>query len=336
MSNVYKSKRKKDYPCLRCKVHVKKNEMAVKCALCDLWVHKECEGMEDETFKVLDIQNEEQGQCFWSCQSCRSYALKFDKRIRDVEKRVREIEEKTLPKMETDISSNKEEIVVLKETTAKLVKESRENPSSTREEVAGSVFEELRERETRRCNLVIHNLIEPSTDITDKMERIMKDKEHLQELFDVVNAEINVFESTRFANRLGLIDETNSTPRPLLVGLDSEEKCKKVLDRSSMLSEKDEPWSNINIVRDLTKLQRKEENKLRDEVAKKNSELTDEDAENWVWKVVGRRGERRIVKAKLDDASQQGGNPQSRSRGQRQRRGQRRGQIRGRGRAPQL
>ena len=61
---VYKSNRKKNYPCLRCNEHVKSNENAVKCALCDLWVHQSCEHMSNETFKVLDTQNEEIGQCF--------------------------------------------------------------------------------------------------------------------------------------------------------------------------------------------------------------------------------------------------------------------------------
>ena len=292
--------------------------------------------MEDETFKVLDIQNEEQGQCFWSCQSCRSYALKFDKRIRDVEKRVRELEEKTLPAMKTDIKTNKEDIVVLKATTAKIVKENKENASSSREMVTTSVFEEMRERETRRCNLVIHNLKEPGADIIDKKERILMDKENVQELFDLVNAEVNVTDSARFAKRLGPINE-DSSPRPLLVGFDSEVSCKTVLDKSSILSEKEEPWSDINIVRDLTKLQRKDENKLREEATKKNSELSPEDAENWVWKVVGRRGERRIVKAKVEEENQLDGDQGMRGRGRgRGGRGRARGgRTRARGGTPQ-
>ena len=53
--------RKKDYPCISCKVHVKKNDKAVKCSLCDLWIHQACEGMSNETFNVLDTQNCDQG-----------------------------------------------------------------------------------------------------------------------------------------------------------------------------------------------------------------------------------------------------------------------------------
>lgn len=135
--------------------------------------------------------------------------------------------------METDITSNEEDIVVLKEITTKLLKES---PSSTCEEVAGSVFG-IREHETRPCNLVIQYLIEPGAEITDKMERIMNKKENLQELLDVISAEVNVFVSARFVRRLGPIDENNSSHCPFLVGFDSENNCKDVLGKSSFLSE---------------------------------------------------------------------------------------------------
>ena len=109
MATSYKSKRKRDYPCLRCGEHVKIIECAIKCALCDLWVHKTCENMNDETFNVLDLQNSETGQCFWSCKSCRSYALKFDKRMKAVEKRVQLLEEK-VPTLEADVTAAKNDI----------------------------------------------------------------------------------------------------------------------------------------------------------------------------------------------------------------------------------
>ena len=87
--SAYKSKRKKEFPCLRCNEHVK----VIKCLMCELWVHKECEKMDDTTFSVLDMQHEETGQCFWSCRSCKTYALKFDRRMRALEKRVDDLEQ---------------------------------------------------------------------------------------------------------------------------------------------------------------------------------------------------------------------------------------------------
>ena len=119
MSGSYKSKRKKDYPCIRCNEHVKKTDKAVKCAMCDLWVHKSCENMADETFNVLDMQNEETGQCFWSCKSCKSYAIKFDKRMRDIESRVKRLEDERIPEIEGDMANVQHDITELKELTKK-------------------------------------------------------------------------------------------------------------------------------------------------------------------------------------------------------------------------
>ena len=44
--------------------------------------------------------------------------------------------------------------------------------------------------------------------------------------------------------------------------------------------EKDDPWSSINIIRDLTKAQLKEEKEMRTEVEKRNSEITEEEKGN--------------------------------------------------------
>ena len=52
------------------------------------------------------------------------------------------------------------------------------------------------------------------------------------------------------------------------------------------------------MISDLTKRQREEEGKMRQEADRLNGERSEEDAKNWLWKVVGRRGERRLVKMK--------------------------------------
>jgi hypothetical protein len=109
---------------------------------------------------------------------------------------------------------------------------------------------------------------------------------------------VKIDEGVRFAKRLGASDESSSSPRPLLVGFKAVTDCTAMLDKSPALSELDESWSVINIVRDLTKGQRKEEKDLRDEATKNNSELSEEDSLNWIWKVVGRRGERKLVRVK--------------------------------------
>ena len=299
-------KRKQDYPCIRCDIHVKVNEHAVKCALCDLWVHKKCENMSDDVFKVLDMQNDETGQCFWSCKSCRSYAMKFDKRMRAMETRIQNLETK-LPNVETDLAAVKNDITDLKKKQKEKPAEGSTNP----EKVTASVLEEMKERQARRCNLVIHNLDEPSDSIREKKERIEADKHKVQELCNEIGLEFSVFEEARFVKRLG--EKDDSSIRPMLIGFKSERTCNDILDKSKELAHKEQPWSDVHIIRDLTKCQRKEEKQLRDDCTKKNDERSEEDALNWEWKVVGRRGERKLIKATVEKEELQGGKREKRS-----------------------
>jgi uncharacterized coiled-coil protein SlyX len=265
----YQSSRKKNFPCLRCNIHVKKTERAVQCALCDLWVHKDCEGMSDETFSVLDTQNEEEGRCFWTCKSCHSYALKFDKRMRNVETRVAKIENETIPEISEKMSGMRTELDDLKGVTKNLQESSKKDDSSIHATITSAVLEEMKERETRRCNLIVHNIAEPGADVVQSKDRVEKDIEKLQELLGQIEVEVNVNETFRFAKRLGARDEGDDTPRPLLIGFKERRYCDSILDKSHKLSDKEEPWSSVNIIRDLTKAQRKEEKEMRGEVERR-------------------------------------------------------------------
>ena len=129
----------------------------------------------------------------------------------------------------------------------------------------------------------------------------------MQELLGQIEVQINVNESCRFVKRLGPRNEDSEVPRPLLIGLKENQYCDSVLDKSHKLADKEEPWSNVNIIRDLTKTQRKEEKEMRVDVEKKNNELNEDEKGNWEWKVVGRRGERKVMKVevKVDETTQE-------------------------------
>ena len=135
----------------------------------------------------------------------------------------------------------------------------------------------MREREIHCCNLVIHNFGEPDEDVTDNKDRIMKDRSMVQNLSGVIGVDIE-------CKVIWPVDEDASSPQHLFVGFKTSDACRTVLDKSSALSVKDEPWSNINIVRNFTKSQRKVE-----DVEKKNAELSEEELGNWLYKVIWHR-----------------------------------------------
>ena len=63
-------------------------------------------------------------------------------------------------------------------------------------------------------------------------------------------------------------------------------------------------WKQISVVQDLTKIQREEERALKDEVNLLAAKLSDADAKNWEYKVVGKRGAKRVVKVPIKQVAQ--------------------------------
>ena len=104
-----------------------------------------------------------------------------------------------------------------------------------------------------------------------------------------------------------------------------ESTCNLILDKAPGLSAMEGPWSNIHIVKDLTKSQRKDEDQFRTTVQRRNTERSEVEKLNFEWKVVGRRGERRIVKVSLREELLDEQGLRGHNRGNRGRRGNYRG-----------
>ena len=97
-------------------------------------------------------------------------------------------------------------------------------------------------------------------------------------------------ENIKFCRRVG---EKGPESRPMIVGLYNHR------DRSTLLGQdtRGTELSEISFAPDLTKEQRKEDADLRKEVEDKNNTLSEEDrSKNLAWRLVGPRGERRLVK----------------------------------------
>lgn len=285
--------RKIDYPCLRCKEHVTKNSESIQCSLCELWVHKKCEKMSDETFKVLCGAVKEGLGMYWACTACTSYSAKFNKSIQELGRRVTKVEEQMKERV-IEIDNVKKEIDVVKtqvDSMNRRVDEGRENQNS-------SVFREIRERENRKTNIVFHNIPEPKG--KSKEDRIKEDDTQVEELCKVIGAPIIMKGTAKFTARLGKFSKDGC--RPLLVGYKDKETKEKILDNARNLSKQEEgsQWKSVSIVPDLTQIQRKEEDDLRKEANEKNAKMSDEEKKNFLWKVVGRRGERRIVRTSVN------------------------------------
>ena len=159
------------------------------------------------------------------------------------------------------------------------------------------VWEELKERERRETNIIIHNV--PESFLLDNKERESRDLKGLQKLFNLIDANLEVSETVKFTRREG--EKQTDQPRPLKVVLRRKEDREITLANAHKLNScQQEEWRRVTVVSDLTRKQRNEEVDMRKLAASKNLELAREDIDKGeAWKVVGKRGAKRIQLVKL-------------------------------------
>ena len=116
------------------------------------------------------------------------------------------------------------------------------------------------------------------------------DRDECEHIFHVMGARVRRHQ-IRFCRRVG---ERGQDPRPMVIGLYTEESKRNILERSRYL--RNTRYEAVSVVPDLTQSQRKGEQQLRTEAERRNQELTTEDKEkNLKWIVVGSRGEKRLI-----------------------------------------
>ena len=290
------NERKKEYPCLRCKKHVKKDIEAIQCGVCELWLHVHCPGADDpevskDLYKALVTQKTLTGNAYWVCGSCTKFAAKLDARVTALSKALDDVEKR--------VGTHDTEIEALKKDVAKLQQDAKDTnnkakPDVVREKVTDAVFKELRERDAKRHNVVVHGLPEALRAVTDGKARREADIVKLQDMFAVLGVELDASRKVRTVTRLGT---KGDDARPLLVSFRDSDDQVAVLDNASKLNRAaDAVWKGVRILQDLTKIQRQEDKLLRQECDELAAKLSDEEAKNWRFRVVGRRGARRVAK----------------------------------------
>ena len=149
------------------------------------------------------------------------------------------------------------------------------------------VFDEMREREIRRSNVVMYRVKEHGGERATGGERLEWDRQQCVKIclalkLDLTNDDI------KFCRRLG---EKGAEARPLVVGLYSEGDKNKILRRARNL--KKTTFREATVCQDLTKRQRNEEQDLWKEAEKRNKSLSEEDvSKNLKWPWWGREEKR--------------------------------------------
>ncbi len=227
------------------------------------------------------MQMKEMGTAFWACGSCLRFATK------DMDRRLGEVSAKT-ETVSKQVETNTAEIGAVKGDVKKMECKLEE----MEKRLEDHMYKEMREREIRRLNLVIHCVEEPSQWTREGRERMEAEKKECEKIFKAANAK-TTGEDIRFCRRIG---EKGDEPCPLLIGLKSEEEKRHLLEKAKDLQKT--IYKDVTIGPDMTLKQRQEEKKMREEVERKNrEEITKEDeAKNLECILAGPRGEKRIIK----------------------------------------
>ena len=281
---------KPKHPCLRCRRAVTKDHKSVQCQTCQFWVHTECQDISDELFRILADPESFGGVC-WNCDSCLASSARLERTVIALETRVNAAETVSNQAI-SEIKRVDSDIALLRKELDEVRNRTSEAPDLRLDEYVTK--EELREREARKTNIIMHRVAEAQEEFRTAEEKRRVDTEECRKIFRVLDMEKEGEEDINFCRRIG---ERGEEPRPLVVVLRTEEAKRKLLGRARNL--RDSIYQDVGIVPDLTVAQRNEEYQLAEEAERRNEEeLTQEDiSKNLKWLVVGQRGAKKLIKA---------------------------------------
>ena len=281
----------KRFPCLVCEEDITAKSGAVECSFCEKWVHPKCGNISKAHLEILRSSK----TTYWTCDPCDAVAGKIKKEIRHLQStqdQMRKEMNTQISELQTEQAAQKTRMDVFDRQLEVMKKEKNNNEA---------VYKELRERDSRRENLVIHQIPEAGMAVKGK-DRREYDAKRAMDLFEFIGCSIRR-EDIKFIYRPGELKESDR-PRPVIVSLIDEGMKKKILANTRKLA--NSRFDRISIIPDLTPQQRKEEEDQRKEVSRLNLELDEEEALNWEWVLVGPRGRRRAIKRKKFDQNSRG------------------------------
>lgn len=278
----------KVYPCLGCKVNIKKTEVSVPCEVCEEYTHPDCSKISQDLLKYLIDETDEGSGTTWTCAHCRKVGKVLNNKVKVLSKELQDMR-KVITNVQEEQGEIKKDVEIVKNTCDQRKKKCEESKDQIRKEI----FSELRERDEKKFNIIVHGLPEAPGTVINGNERKEHDVAEVKKVAKCIDINLDQVGDIKFVKRIGVRDPENENYRPILLGLKDEELKNKMMRARKKLIESD--FEDVYIVPDMTKQQRKEEDDMSNEATKRNYELDSETSLNSEWRVVGSRGEKRLV-----------------------------------------
>ena len=177
----------------------------------------------------------------WKCAHCRKIAKVLDNKVYELRKEVVELK-KELIEVKKEQKEVKESVKTI-ETKCDSNAKNYDNLAST---VKGTIFSEIRDRVERKCNVIIHGIIEAR----DTLPGSEKKESDIQCVIDITSEILpdKRFPFTRydikFIKRLGI--KKNNECRPIQLGLHNEDVKGHILQNTWKLNNSDR-YDNVYI-----------------------------------------------------------------------------------------
>ena len=258
--------------------------------------------MSEQFRECCDAMNRINGGSAFLCVICRKLATKLNGSITDVNKKVDalearvqtlELQNKILNEKVEKTESKTEQV---KEQVGGIEKEIDAGMQKAKEEVKEEMSAEMKNREERKMNIVIYGIDE--SDKEEAEERKKEDEKKVAEIATEIGVATKGKVEVKW--RLGKKVEGENKPRPMIVQLEDAESRAKLLEKARFLARNANPaWKRVYLAPDLTWQQREEARKKEEELRKQAEKMTAEAAlaggAGEVYRVIGSRGNRRIV-----------------------------------------
>lgn len=229
-----------DSDCIKCEGTINDITKALRCDFCASWVCLHCTGLPERLYDLM--MDQEVPNVLWTCDSC-VHALPTIKNLG-----------KTLQCVKDDQDVCKSEISRIDSKVDRL--------EDSIDSKIHEAIEDYRERESRKCNVIVHNV--PESSKQDGKERMDEDKEKIKTMMkDGMTIEDVTINSIV---RLGKREEGKT--RLLKVVVDSV-KCKRALLLKAKKLRETDTWKKVFITPDYSPKERQINKELRDQLKKR-------------------------------------------------------------------
>jgi hypothetical protein len=263
--------------CLGCSKKFTKNECSVQCTVCGLWIHQVCANMSTEVFELLEKQKKESGITYWACRPCTVYAQGMNHRLKQMAEDIKEVKQNT--------ATNTDSIQRLEKKMEEIVDQAKRTEGISKNDFEARMKEEKekqQERKDRELNIIVHGVEECSANTEQGEDRRRWDVRQCLNIFKDARLTEN---DIKFCRRVGARRERG---RPIIMGFYNKSTRDKLI--------KVELPEDISVGPDMTKKQREEEAEIWKEMEEKNKSRTEEQVtKNLFWRLVGPKGERRLI-----------------------------------------